>query len=71
VDEALGAIREAIAETSSGMDPMMALGRGKALFSQYFPQFHPGFEEEFRLKTNLSLDEYLVVTDSVDGLKWG
>jgi len=54
----LGAIRGAIAETTAGGDLLLAIGRGKALFSDYFPKFYPEFSEEFYLRTGLTLENY-------------
>ena len=54
----LGPIREAIAETSLGLEPLVALGHGKLIFSDYFPRFYRDFAAEFIAKTGLSIDEY-------------
>lgn len=55
---ALGAIRQAIAETSSGIEPLWAVGRGRSIFGDHFPQFYPDMEKVFTAQTRLSLDEY-------------
>jgi len=57
---ALGSLRQSIAETSSGMHPLLALGRGTRLISERLFEFYPPLEEEFRSKTGLSLNEYYV-----------
>jgi len=55
---ALGAMRGAIADTSSGMDPLLALGRGRAIICKHLPHFYPSFSQEFHSRTQLSLDEF-------------
>ncbi len=54
----LGPIREAIAETSLGLESLVALGRGKVVFSDYFPTFYQNFTADFISRTGLSIDEY-------------
>jgi hypothetical protein len=45
-------------DTSSGMDPLLALGRGYAMFSRYLPPFCPHFLREFHARAQLTLDVY-------------
>lgn len=54
----LGAIRGALAETTAGIDPLLALGRGKTIFADYFPKCYPEFEVEFHSRTGLSTEDY-------------
>ena len=51
-------MRGAIAETSSGIDPSQALGRGHTMFADYFPKFYPDFEKEFTKKAGMSSADY-------------
>lgn len=57
---ALGSIRHGIAGTDAGMDPLKALGRGKALICEYFVEFYPELNSEFKDKTGLSLEQYYI-----------
>jgi hypothetical protein len=54
----LGAMRGAIAETSCGIDPSHALGRGLTIFGDYFPKGYLDFEKDFTGKAGLSLADY-------------
>ena len=56
-EHALGALRASMAETSSGVDPLVALGRGKA-FMDLLGHADARFPDDFRRLTGLSLDEY-------------
>jgi hypothetical protein len=57
----LGAVRVAFDATTSGIDPLMAIGRGELLFSDHFTQIDPTFSTEFREKTGLTLEDYFAV----------
>lgn len=57
-NRALGAIRGAIAETSFGLDPLLALGRGHAIICKHLPRFYAELSQEFCVRTGLSLDEF-------------
>jgi hypothetical protein len=57
-NRALGAIRGAIADTSFGMDPLLALGRGYAIICKHLPHFYADLSQEFSARTGLSLDEF-------------
>lgn len=55
---ALPSFRQAMAETWSGLDPLKALGRGRALFCNHLPKYYPELAEKFRSKTDIALDDY-------------
>jgi hypothetical protein len=54
----LGPFRQSHTETSLGPDLPTAFVRGKRLIRQLLVEECPGFEDRFRGKTGLSLDEY-------------
>jgi hypothetical protein len=54
----LGAVRKNFEATTSGPDPLKAMGRGYALFTDIFPKYYPNSEIEFLEVTGLSLDAY-------------
>ncbi|MEX0805617.1 MAG: hypothetical protein WD688_20215 [Candidatus Binatia bacterium] len=56
----LGAMRGAMAETSSGINPLQALGRGQILFAEHFPRQYPAFADEFLDITGISVADYYV-----------
>jgi hypothetical protein len=45
-NRALGAIRGAIADTSLGLDPVLALGRGHAIICKHLPHFYADLSQE-------------------------
>lgn len=55
---ALASIRQSIAETSSGTEPLWAMGRGRSIFTEHLVQVYPDFDGIFTQQTGLSLDEY-------------
>jgi hypothetical protein len=61
----LASVRQSIAETSSGMEPLLSLGRGKALIGDGLATLYPSLREEFRSKTGLSLDDYYMCLAAV------
>ena len=61
----LGAMRGAFAETSSGIDPVHALGRGRTIFLDYFPQFYPDFKRAFAIKTGMSVADYYLCVSAM------
>lgn len=62
---ALGAIRKSIEATATAPDLSKTLGRGWALFSEYFPRFYPDFEGEFEASFGLSLEQYYVCLSAI------
>lgn len=56
---ALGAFRKAVEE--SGLAPHLGttLGRGWAMFKDYFPQQYSNFHAEFQAATGLTLEQYM------------
>jgi hypothetical protein len=62
VDEArqraLGAFRRGLEESVIAPHLGATLGRGWALFSEYFPRRYPAFAKEFHEATGLSLEQY-------------
>jgi hypothetical protein len=54
----LGAVRIAYDAQTSGIDPMMAIGRGRSLFLDYFVQHHPNFCDEFKRKSGFDIEDY-------------
>jgi len=56
-ERALGAIRKSIEASSSAPELVKTLGRGWALFSEYFPRCYPRFEDEFESSFGLSLEQ--------------
>jgi hypothetical protein len=57
----LGGVRVAYDAVTDGLDPMMAIGRGRSLFRDHFAHFHPSFSDEFRSRMDLDLDEFYAV----------
>jgi hypothetical protein len=55
---ALGAMPGAMAETSCGIDPLPALGRGQVLFTEHFSRVYPGFADQFSDLTGISVADY-------------
>ena len=56
----LGSIRKSIEAISTGSDLVRTLGRGWALFSEYFPKRYTAFEREFKAVAGLSVKEYYI-----------
>jgi len=56
---ALGALRKGVEEGNLAPHLGVTLGRGRSLFSEYFPRRYPGFEEAFRRATKMTVDQYL------------
>ncbi|WP_089943294.1 hypothetical protein [Candidatus Entotheonella palauensis] len=54
----LGSFRAAAADTASGIDPLLALGRGYAMLSNYISSFYSDFLVEFHSLTHLSLEAF-------------
>lgn len=59
-ERALGAIRKSIEGTSVAPDLGQSLGRGWALFKDYYPSFFPTFEQQFQASTGLSVEQYYI-----------
>jgi hypothetical protein len=57
-NRALGAIRGAIADTSLGLDPLLALGRGHAIIGKHLPHLYADLSQEFCARTGFSLDDF-------------
>jgi len=64
-ERALGSIRKSIEDASSAPNLVRALGRGWALFSEYFPRYYLPFENEFESSFGLSLEQYYICTCSI------
>jgi hypothetical protein len=62
---ALGTIRKAIEESAVAPEMEASLGRGWALFSEYFPRHYPAFADEFRAVTGLTPEEYYVCVAAI------
>ncbi|HUG69302.1 MAG TPA: hypothetical protein VMM76_16240 [Pirellulaceae bacterium] len=54
----LGTARLAYDAQSAGLDPIMAIARGRTLFLDYFVQHHPSFSDEFATKSGLDIEDY-------------
>lgn len=54
----LSDMRLSFSETSSGMDPLSALGRGNTLFSEYLLVHYPEFLNAFEKTTDITLEDY-------------
>lgn len=61
----LGSIRKSIEATMRTPNLPQSLGRGWALFTEYFPRYYPSFEEEFRQATHLSVEEYYICVTAI------
>ena len=59
-NRALGPIRKCIEASSSAPNLIKTLGRGWALFTEYFPRYYPSFEREFELSFGLALEQYFI-----------
>lgn len=64
-ERALGTIRKSIEGTSTALDLSKSLGRGWTLFKDYFPHYYPSFEDEFRILTKLSVEEYYICLSTI------
>lgn len=54
----LGAARIGTDAASSGMDPMLAIARGRKMFIEHFRHIHPTVDDEFREASGLALDAF-------------
>lgn len=59
-EKSLGAIRKSIEDNSKAPDLSRSLGRGWALFSEYFPRYYASFEKEFASSFGLSIEQYYI-----------
>lgn len=55
---ALGCMRVAYDASTVGIDPMVAIGRGRKIFLEYFQKLHPDFVDEFRQATGMHPDDF-------------
>lgn len=55
---ALGCMRVAYDASTVGIDPMVAIGRGRKLFLEYFQKLHPDFVAEFLEVTGMHPDDF-------------
>jgi hypothetical protein len=72
VDEArqraLGAFRRGLEESVIAPHLGVTLGRGWALFTEYFPPRYPAFAREFHEATGLSVEQYLTCVTGLANL---
>lgn len=59
-ERSLGAIRKSIEGQQEAPNLSKSLGRGWALFSNYFPKFNQSFNIVFQSSTNISVEDYFI-----------
>lgn len=62
---ALGAIRKSVEATSPAPFLIKSIGRGWALFSNYFSKHYAPFDDEFQKTTELSVEEYYICSVAI------
>lgn len=62
---ALGAIRKGVEAASPAPFLIKSIGRGWALFSQYFSRYYKSFDDEFQKTTQLSVEEYYICSAAI------
>lgn len=57
---ALGSIRKSVESMSSPPDMSKTLGRGWAIFSEYFQRYYSTFEDDFQKGYGISIEQYYI-----------
>lgn len=64
-ETSLSAVRIAFASNSNGIDPLLAIGRGRRIFIEQMQRIRPTFSDEFEATTGLSLEDHYALSTAI------